>query len=92
MSDIVILAILAVTSGAEGYEAIEEYVKFHYETLRKRLRLPSGIPSHDTINRVFQSIRLRQFERVFLEWADDFRRGLAEKACGQGRRKFCTRP
>ena len=40
LSDIVILVILAVTSGAEGYEAIEEYGKFHYEALRKRLRLP----------------------------------------------------
>ena len=73
LSDIVILAILAVTSGVEGYEAIEEYGKFHYEALRKRLRLPHGIPSHDTINRVFQSIQFRQFERVFLEWAEGLR-------------------
>ena len=70
LSDIVILAVLAVTSGAESYEAIEEFGKFHYETLKKRLRLPNGIPSHDTINRVFQAIKFRQFERLFLEWAE----------------------
>lgn len=56
LADIVILAVLAVTSGAEGYEAIEEFGKYHYQTLRKRLCLPwyavglsdNGIPSHDT--------------------------------------------
>ena len=61
LADIVILAVLAVTSGAESYEAVEEFGRFHYQTLKKRLRLPNGIPSHDTINRVFQAIRFRQF-------------------------------
>jgi predicted transposase YbfD/YdcC len=70
LSDIVILAVLAVTSGAESYDAIEEFGKYHLETLRKRLRLPNGIPSHDTVNRVFQMINFRQFERLFLEWAE----------------------
>lgn len=79
LSDIVILAVLAVTSGAEGYEAIEEFGRFHYETLKKRLRLPNGIPSHDTINRVFQAINFRQFERLFLEWAEGLKpEGAAE--------------
>ena len=73
LADIVILAVLAVTSGAESYEAIEEFGKYHYQTLKKRLRLPNGIPSHDTINRVFQAIRFRQFERLFLEWAEGLR-------------------
>ena len=78
-ADIVILAVLAVTSGAEGYEAIEEFGKYHYQTLRKRLRLPNGIPSHDTINRVFQAIKFRQFERLFLEWTEGLKpEGSAE--------------
>ena len=42
LADIVILAVLAVTSGAEGYEAIEEFGKYHYQTLKKRLRLPEN--------------------------------------------------
>lgn len=80
LADIVILAVLAVTSGAESYEAIEEFGRFHYQTLKKRLRLPNGIPSHDTINRVFQAIRFRQFERLFLEWAEGLRpEGATEK-------------
>ena len=49
LADIVKLAVLAVTSGAESYEAIEEFGKYHLQTLKRRLRLPNGIPSHDTI-------------------------------------------
>ncbi len=80
LADIVILAVLAVTSGAESYEAIEEFGKYHFQTLKKRLRLPNGIPSHDTINRVFQSIMFRQFDRMFLEWAEGLRpEGSSEK-------------
>jgi len=48
LADIVILAVLAVTSGAESYEAIEEFGKYHIQTLKRRLRLPNGISSHDT--------------------------------------------
>lgn len=55
-----ILAVLAVTSGTEGYELIEEFGKFHYDTLKKRPELPNGIPSHDTISHVFQAIKFRQ--------------------------------
>ena len=81
LSDIVILAVLAVTSGAEGYDAIEEFRKFHYDTLKKRPKLPHRIPSHDTINRVFQAIKFRQFEQLFLEWANGLKpEGAPEKA------------
>ena len=71
---------LAVTSGAEGYEAIEEFGKYHHQTLKKRLRLSNGISSHGTINRVFQSIKFRQFERLILEWAEGLKpEGLSER-------------
>lgn len=80
LADIVILAVLAITSGAESYEAIEEFGKYHLQTLKRRLRLPNGIPSHDTINRVFQSIKFRQFERLFQEWAEGLKpEGSSEK-------------
>jgi hypothetical protein len=32
------------------------------------LKLPNGIPSHDTINRVFSIINPKEFERVFIQW------------------------
>jgi len=67
--DIVILSILAVLCGAESYDSIALFGKENLEFLRQFLELKNGIPSHDTINRVFQIINPRQFERCFISWA-----------------------
>jgi predicted transposase YbfD/YdcC len=73
LTDILILSVLAVICGADTYDAIELFGKSHHEELKKILELPHGIPSHDTINRVFQSINARHFERLFAEWASGLR-------------------
>jgi predicted transposase YbfD/YdcC len=46
------------------------YGKMHLDMLRQILDLRHGIPSHDTINRVFSLLNPRQFERLFMEWAN----------------------
>ena len=72
--DILILSVLAVLCGAESYDSIELFGKINIEYLKQFLALKNGIPSHDTINRVFQIIDSRQFERCFISWA----KGLKE--------------
>jgi predicted transposase YbfD/YdcC len=76
--DIIIIAICAVICGAEGWEEIEEFGKEKQEWLENMLELPNGIPSHDTINRVFSKINPQEFERCFLEWV----RSVTEKVSG----------
>src|SRR5690554_5070273 len=49
--DIVILSVLAVLSGAESWDSIELFGKTNHVFLKQFLKLPNGIPSHDTINR-----------------------------------------
>ena len=71
LSDIVILSILAVLSGAESYDSTELYGKENYGFLKQILRLENGIPSHDTINRVFQMLNPTQFERCFISWVQN---------------------
>jgi predicted transposase YbfD/YdcC len=63
-----------VLSGADSYDEIEQFGKEKISFLRKFLELRNGIPSHDTINRVFQILNPRQFERCFISWA----KGLKE--------------
>lgn len=46
--DIIVIAILAVISGADGWVAIETYGQSKQEWLSTFLSLPNGIPSHDT--------------------------------------------
>lgn len=68
--DIIILTILAVICGAESWDSIELFGKTKITFLRKILKLPNGIPSHDTINRVFSMLNSRRFEEVFIQWAN----------------------
>jgi predicted transposase YbfD/YdcC len=67
--EIIILSVLASLSGAESYDSIELYGKTNIRFLKKILKLPNGIPSHDTINRVFSIINPQDFERLFIKWA-----------------------
>lgn len=69
LSDIIILSIIAVICGAESWDSIETFGKSKEKFLRTFLRLPNGIPSHDTINRVFSNLRPALFEQMFTKWA-----------------------
>jgi hypothetical protein len=51
--DIVAITICAVICGAETWGDIEAYGQSKAEWLRTFLALPNGIPSHDTISRLF---------------------------------------
>jgi predicted transposase YbfD/YdcC len=71
--DIIILSILAVLCGAESYDSIELFGKTNYAFLKQLLSLPNGIPSHDTINRVFSILNPKQFERLFIQWSNNLK-------------------
>lgn len=66
--DIVVLALCAVMSGAEGWDDIEDWGRAREVWLRRYLRLRNGIPGHDTIRRVFESISPLELERRFEAW------------------------
>ena len=71
LADIIVLSILAVICGAESWDSIEEFGKVRIDFLKKILHLPNGIPSHDTINRVFSMLRPDKFEVVFISLSLD---------------------
>lgn len=71
--DIIILTVIAVISGADSWDSIEAFGKAKQDFLKKFLRLPGGIPSHDTINRVISMIRYDRFEQVFIEWVESLK-------------------
>jgi len=76
--DIIIIAILGVLCGAEGWVEIESFGKTKEAWLKTFLELPNGIPSHDTFGRVFARLDPKQFEECFLHWV----RGVTEKITG----------
>jgi predicted transposase YbfD/YdcC len=68
LRDIIILAICGVICGAEGWVEIEEFGKAKEAWFTDLLKLPNGIPSHDTFGRVFALIDPKQFEASFFQW------------------------
>ncbi len=68
LNDILVISIVAVICGAETWKQMEEFAKSKEKFLKTILELPNGLPSDDTINRVFSAIDSKQFEVCFANW------------------------
>lgn len=68
--DILLIGIISVICGAETWKQMIEFAHSKEDFLRKFLKLENGIPSEDTINRVFSSIDSTQFENCFMQWVN----------------------
>jgi predicted transposase YbfD/YdcC len=70
MGDIIALVFFAMLANANEWVEIEIFGKEHKEFLKKYLELPNGIPSHDTIQRVFAMVSpefLKKFQALWNE-------------------------
>jgi predicted transposase YbfD/YdcC len=70
IKDIVIIVFLAMLAGADEWIEYEIFGKEHKEFLRVYLELPNGIPSHDTIQRVFAMISPECLQKFRTMWND----------------------
>ncbi|MCY7284217.1 MAG: ISAs1 family transposase [Cyanobacteria bacterium CAN_BIN43] len=66
--DILTVTLLGVICGADSWVGIESFGRAKLKWLRRILELPNGIPSHDTIARLFARLNPEQFQQCFLEW------------------------
>ena len=70
LMDILFLSVCATIAGADGPSDIADFGRQQITWLRKFIPLPNGIPSHDTIGRVFALIKPIQFQEAFLSWIE----------------------
>ena len=77
--DIIGLTICAVICGADTWVDIENYGRAKQEWLSRFLRLPNGIPSHDTIARLFAALDSKALQECFLSWV----RAVAQLSAGE---------
>ncbi len=68
LMDIIAVTILAVTCGADDWTDLETFGKLRHEWLKTFLKLPGGIPSHDTFRRVFGLLDRKQFAACLFGW------------------------
>jgi predicted transposase YbfD/YdcC len=71
LSDILMLSLCAILSGAEDFEDMETYGRQKEGFLRQFLALANGIPSHDTINRVYNRLDKEKFAACLYRWSQE---------------------
>jgi len=67
-----------VICGANTWNDIAQYGQSKHDWLKTFLELPNGIPSHDTIRRVFIFVDPEEFRTAFIGWVDSIRPLLPE--------------
>lgn len=78
---IILIVVCATVAGADDFVAMAAFARAKEDWFRDRLglALDNGIPSHDTLNRVFAAIRPDEFGRCFLGWVESMSDRLALK-------------
>jgi predicted transposase YbfD/YdcC len=66
--DIIVIAICGVICGSDTWQEIEVFGRGREAWLRRFLALPHGIPSHDTMQRVFERLNPRVFQACLRQW------------------------
>lgn len=81
LSEVIVLVIAAVICGCDVWEDIADFCRVKEEWFRTDLglELRNGIPSHDTLQRVFEMMDPKEFEQCFVNWV--------ESTCTKGRRE-----
>lgn len=73
LPDILFLAISAVLSGAEGWEAIAEFGQQKLDWLQRFVPLANGVPSHDCIAYVISRLPVKDFQSCFISWTQEIK-------------------
>lgn len=73
LHDILAITILASICGADTWVEMETFATSKEDWLKTFLDLPNGIPSHDTVERLFMALDPKRFGACFKEWVSTFR-------------------
>ncbi len=68
LSDLMVICIAAIVAGCDGPKSIGVWAREKSRWCHEYLKLPSGIPSHDTIGRVLATICPKAFQACFDAW------------------------
>lgn len=73
------MALAATMCGANGWADIKRFVDARYDWFEKHIPMEYGVPSHDTLGRIFAKLDTGEFLSAMHKWADEFAGNLRNK-------------
>lgn len=76
--EMLVISVCALLCGVDDFVGIEAWAKERIDWLRRFVVLENGIPSHDTLGRLFGLLDRRALEKSFRRWVGGVLPALAE--------------
>jgi hypothetical protein len=73
LEEMLLLAISGTLAGADNFIEIIEWSEYNLDFLKQFYSFTNGIPSHDTLNDVFNAIDGEEFQLCFISWINQLR-------------------
>lgn len=77
--EMIFITLTATICGANGWADVERFAKAKRDWFERYLKLEEGIPSHDTLGRVFAKLDTGQFLTAMHAWVDRFAGSLRDR-------------
>jgi len=74
LPEILLTVLCATMSGADDFVEIALWGKTKIDFLRRFLAFKNGIPSHDTLNDLFNALPCEEFSNCFISWVESLRK------------------
>jgi len=66
--DIIVMALCGVIANCDGWRDIALFAQKRHSWFKRFLKLPNGVPAHDTFERVFNQLNPQAFQACFARW------------------------
>lgn len=77
LASVIVIALLAILSGADGPTGIEVWASARKDLLKKCLPLPNGIPAKDVYRRVLMAVDPMAFQKCFTAWLMELKKAVS---------------
>ena len=78
LKDITVIVLFATLANVDDWVEMEYFAHYHQEYLKKYVELKNGIPSHDTLCRVFGMISPDVLQQLYQKWQELLNRNEGE--------------